>query len=134
MVLCRYHVPRSWVYPGENLLVLHEELGGDPSKITVLTPTGHVICSIVSQDDLPPVDYWKPNFGFTSQKPQVRLTCETGWRISSINFASFGTPEGNCGAFLPGNCHVDMLSVVQQVRIVSFPSKEVTSVLKLRQS
>ncbi|XP_039044081.1 beta-galactosidase 8-like [Hibiscus syriacus] len=34
-----YHVPRSWVHPGENLLVVHEELGGDPTQISVLTRT-----------------------------------------------------------------------------------------------
>ncbi|GJW16761.1 beta-galactosidase 8-like protein, partial [Tanacetum coccineum] len=35
-----YHIPRTWVNPGENLLVLHEELGGDPSKISVMTRNG----------------------------------------------------------------------------------------------
>ncbi|CAI9263733.1 unnamed protein product [Lactuca saligna] len=34
-----YHIPWTWVHPGENLLVLREELGGNPSEIYVLTRT-----------------------------------------------------------------------------------------------
>ncbi|XP_047322873.1 beta-galactosidase 8-like [Impatiens glandulifera] len=32
-----YHVPRSWLKPKENTLVLFEEIGGDPSKISFAT-------------------------------------------------------------------------------------------------
>nr|GEX26776.1 beta-galactosidase 3-like [Tanacetum cinerariifolium] len=31
-----YHVPRSWLKPKNNLLVLFEELGGDPSKVLLV--------------------------------------------------------------------------------------------------
>ncbi|XP_038689515.1 beta-galactosidase 6-like isoform X2 [Tripterygium wilfordii] len=112
-----YHIPRSWVRPGENLVVLHEELGGDPSKISLLTRTGQEICAFVSEVDPPPADSWKPNLDFMSQSPEVRLTCEQGWHITSINFASFGTPKGNCGNFSPGICHADMSSVAQKICI-----------------
>ncbi|KAL0012698.1 hypothetical protein SO802_007806 [Lithocarpus litseifolius] len=111
-----YHIPRTWVHPGENLLVLHEELGGDPSKISLLTRTGQEICAHVSEADPPPADSWKPNKVFNSQIPEVRLNCEQGWHINIINFASFGTPRGNCGTFTPGICHVNMTSIVQQVK------------------
>ena len=113
--MLRYHIPRTWVHPGENLLVLHEELGGDPLQISLLTRTGQDICSIVSEDDPPPADSWKPNLEFMSQSPEVQLTCEHGWHIAVINFASFGTPEGKCGTFTPGNCHADMLTIVKKV-------------------
>ncbi|KAK9268044.1 hypothetical protein L1049_010483 [Liquidambar formosana] len=112
-----YHIPRTWVHPGENLLVLHEELGGDPSKISVFTRTGQDVCAFLSEADPPPADSWKPNLEFMSQSPEVRLTCEQGWRITSINFASFGTPEGHCGTFRPGICHANVLSLVQQACI-----------------
>ncbi|KAK6283713.1 hypothetical protein POUND7_002665 [Theobroma cacao] len=112
-----YHIPRSWVHPGENLLVLHEELGGDPTKISVLTRTGQEICSLVSEKDPLPADSWKPNLGFMSQTPEARLTCEKGWRIASINFASFGSPQGNCGEFRTGICHADIISMVQKACI-----------------
>ena len=71
----------------------------------------------MSEDDPPPAVSWKPNLEFMSQNPEVRLTCEQGWLIAAINFASFGTPEGHCGTFSPGNCHSDMLTVVQKVRM-----------------
>ena len=114
--MSRYHIPRTWVHSGKNLLVLHEELGGDPSKISLLTRTGQEVCAHVSEADPPPADSWQPNLEFMSQSSQVRLTCEQGWHISMINFASFGTPRGHCGKFNPGNCHANVLSVVQQVR------------------
>lgn len=99
----------------ENLLVLHEELGGDPTKISVVERTGQEICSFVSETDPPPVDSWKPNLEFTSQSPEARLKCERGWYITSINFASFGSPEGNCGTFSTGICHADISPIVQKV-------------------
>ncbi|KAK4857829.1 hypothetical protein QYF36_006905 [Acer negundo] len=66
-----YHIPRTWIHPGENLLVLHEELGGDPSMVSLLTRAGQDICSFVSEADPPPVDSWKPNVEFESQIPQA---------------------------------------------------------------
>lgn len=112
----RYHIPRTWVHHGENLLVLHEELGGDPSKISVRTRTGQEICAYVSNTDPPPAHSWKPNSEFTSQNPEVQLKCERGWHITSINFASYGTPVGNCGTFTLGSCNADVLTIVEQVR------------------
>ncbi|OVA13906.1 D-galactoside/L-rhamnose binding SUEL lectin domain [Macleaya cordata] len=113
-----YHVPRSWVHPGENLLVLHEEIGGDPSMISVLTRTGQEVCSHISETDPPPVDSWKPNSNFMSLNPEVRLSCERGWQISSINFASFGTPRGQCGSFSHGICYAEkVLQIVQEACI-----------------
>lgn len=112
-----YHIPRTWVQDGLNLLVLHEELGGDPSKISVLTRTGQEICGHVSESDLPPVDSWKLNTESIPKHPEVRLACEKGWQITSITFASYGTPQGYCGTFSQGSCHLDVLSAVEQACI-----------------
>ncbi|KAI3498840.1 hypothetical protein L1887_34626 [Cichorium endivia] len=112
-----YHVPRAWVQPGENLVVLHEELGGDPLKISVVTRTGQEVCGHVSEDDPIPVDLWKPNSNSSSESPQLRLTCDQGWKISSVRFASFGNPKGDCGGFSEGSCHIDVSSIVEQVCI-----------------
>ncbi|KAL0353143.1 UNVERIFIED_CONTAM: Beta-galactosidase 6 [Sesamum angustifolium] len=109
-----YHVPRSWLQPGENLLVIHEELGGDPSKISVVTQNAQLICGRVSEGDLPPADTWEPGVGFASRTPLLRLSCETGWHVASVRFASFGTPEGNCGALSPGSCHANVSSIVHK--------------------
>ncbi|XP_010316701.1 beta-galactosidase 6-like isoform X3 [Solanum lycopersicum] len=109
-----YHVPRSWLKPEKNLLVLHEELGGDPSKISFSTRSGQTICAHVSELDPPPVDTWKTDKDQTSQEPSLQLNCEQGWTITAVNFASFGTPTGDCGAFIEGSCHWDVLSIVHQ--------------------
>ncbi|KAL5986890.1 hypothetical protein ACLOJK_015224 [Asimina triloba] len=111
-----YHIPRSWVHPGDNLLVIHEELGGDPSKITISTRTGQRICAHVSELDPAPVDSWKQSSKLKATGPQVRLNCERGWKITSINFASFGNPTGECGEFSHGRCSADnVLPVIQKV-------------------
>ncbi|CAN4083968.1 unnamed protein product [Withania somnifera] len=109
-----YHVPRSWLKPGKNLLVLHEELGGDPSKISFSTRSGQKICACVSESDPPPVDTWRANKDLTSQEPELRLNCEQGWTITAVNFASFGSPTGDCGSFIQGSCHLDVSSIVHQ--------------------
>lgn len=114
--MSRYHIPRTWVHPGENILVLHEELGGDPSKISLSTRARQEICAHVSEVDPLPADSWKPMSEVISQTPEVRLACEKGWEITSIRFASFGTPSGHCGEFRPGGCHSNVLSIVQQVK------------------
>ncbi|XP_039127499.1 beta-galactosidase 6-like [Dioscorea cayenensis subsp. rotundata] len=112
-----YHIPRSWVNPGQNLLVLHEEIGGDPSKITVVTKTGQEICAQVSELDPPPVGSWKPSADTMSKHvtPSIRLSCEQGWRINSVSFASFGNPKGQCGKFSHGTCNAEgVIPIVQK--------------------
>ncbi|KAI8555992.1 hypothetical protein RHMOL_Rhmol05G0218200 [Rhododendron molle] len=47
-----YHIPRPWVHPGDNLLVLHEELGGDPSRISFSTRAGQEICAHFLETDV----------------------------------------------------------------------------------
>ncbi|XP_039044063.1 beta-galactosidase 6-like, partial [Hibiscus syriacus] len=71
----------------------------------------------VSEDDPRPADSWIPNEGFGSQNPEAQLNCEQGWRITSIKFASFGSPEGNCGSFKAGTCHTNILSMVKKACI-----------------
>ena len=38
-------------------------------------------------------------------RPKVHLSCGPGQKISSIKFASFGTPVGSCGNYQEGKCH-----------------------------
>lgn len=47
------------------------------------------------------------SYGRTEEfhKPKVHLRCGSGQSISSIKFASFGTPLGTCGSFQQGTCH-----------------------------
>ncbi|PWA35777.1 D-galactoside/L-rhamnose binding SUEL lectin domain-containing protein [Artemisia annua] len=104
----RYHVPRSWLQPTDNLLVLFEETGGNPFKISVKTVSIETVCAHVSEDYYPPVQTWSHSNGelITSQKnPVMQLKCEDGYTIASIDFASYGTPQGSCQTYTTGKCH-----------------------------
>lgn len=49
-----------------------------------------------------------------SKDPSFKLQCPIGAVIKSIDFASYGTPAGHCGAFTIGSCHsTDALSVIE---------------------
>ncbi|KAL0671069.1 hypothetical protein Bca4012_033773 [Brassica carinata] len=117
----RYHVPRSWLKPDSNLLVLFEETGGNPFKISVKTVTAGVLCGQVSESHYPPLRKWStPGFmngtmAINSVAPEMHLHCEEGHVISSIEFASYGTPRGSCEKFSTGKCHASKsLSVVSE--------------------
>ncbi|XP_020592061.1 beta-galactosidase 2-like isoform X1 [Phalaenopsis equestris] len=96
-----YHVPRSWLNPTGNLLVVFEEWGGDPTGISLVARTVGSVCAYVSE--------WQPSIANWRTKeyrnPKVHLSCEQGKNITSIKFASFGTPEGLCGGYSEGSCH-----------------------------
>lgn len=101
----RYHVPRSWLHNTGNLLVVFEELGGDPTGISLVKRNVGSVCAHVNE--------WQPvmknidAYGRLElpQRSKARLMCAPGQKISSIKFASFGTPQGVCGSFQEGNCH-----------------------------
>lgn len=102
-----YHVPRSWLRPTHNLLVLFEEVGGDPSRISLVKRLVTSICADVTEYH-PTIKNWSvQNYGAAQNRvrPKVHLQCGTSQYISSIKFASFGTPTGTCGGFQQGLCH-----------------------------
>lgn len=114
----RYHVPRSWVRPTGNLLVVFEEIGGDASGISLATRSVGSICADVSEHH-PNINNWNIESNDNSealQKPKMHLQCTEGQSITSIKFASFGTPTGTCGSFIQGACHAPQSnSIIQQV-------------------
>lgn len=103
----RYHVPRSWLKPAGNLMVVFEEMGGDPNWISLMKKEISSICSDMNE--------WQPNLVNWHLKssgriekplrPKAHLWCAPGQKISSIKFASFGTPQGSCGNYKQGSCH-----------------------------
>ncbi|XP_050899736.1 beta-galactosidase 8 isoform X2 [Lathyrus oleraceus] len=117
-----YHVPRSWLRSDSNILVLFEENGGDPTKISFTTKQTESVCSHVSESHPPPIDSWNSdtesgrNIG-----PVLSLDCPyPNQVISSIKFASFGTPHGTCGNFNQGRCNSNKaLPIVQKACIGS---------------
>lgn len=84
-----------------------EEWGGDPNGIFLVRREVDSICADIYE--------WQPNLmnwqmqvsGKVKKplRPKAHLSCGPGQKISSIKFASFGTPEGVCGSFREGGCH-----------------------------
>ncbi|KAH9700708.1 Beta-galactosidase 8 [Citrus sinensis] len=102
-----YHVPRSWLKSSGNTLVLFEEIGGDPTKISFVTKQlGSSLCSHVTDSHPLPVDMWGSDSKIQRKPgPVLSLECPNPNQvISSIKFASFGTPLGTCGSFSRGRC------------------------------
>lgn len=106
-----YHVPRSWLQASDNQLVLFEETGGNPFDISVKTVSVKSVCGHVSEDYYPPVQMWA-HANYKKMKPEVQLQCEDGYEIESIEFASYGTPQGTCQAFSKGSCHATNSSAI----------------------
>ncbi|CAL9757532.1 unnamed protein product [Musa acuminata subsp. burmannicoides] len=112
-----YHVPRSLIQQGNtNRLVLFEEVGGDPTLVSFALREARSLCAHVSQSHPPPVDAVN-----TAQKKDavLHLECPHSDRvISSVKFASFGTPHGTCGSYSHGNCSsTTALAILQQACI-----------------
>ncbi|KAL0369676.1 UNVERIFIED_CONTAM: Beta-galactosidase 8 [Sesamum angustifolium] len=117
-----YHVPRSWLNPSGNILVLFEEMGGNPTQLSFATRETQSICSRISENHPLPVDMWTSDDETRKiAGPTLSLACPLANQvISEIKFASFGTPRGTCGSFSHGRCSSKMAhSVVEKACIGS---------------
>ncbi|KAL8478827.1 hypothetical protein ACS0TY_030633 [Phlomoides rotata] len=115
-----YHLPRSWLKPSQNLLVLFEELGGDPTGITLVKRSLTNVCADVAEYH-PNIKNWQiESYGRPQEfhKPKVHLHCGPGQSISSIKFASFGTPLGTCGSFQQGACHASTSHAILEKKCI----------------
>jgi hypothetical protein len=122
--------------PNHNLLVVFEELGGDPSKISLVKRSVSSVCADVSEYH-PNIKNWHiDSYGKSEDfhPPKVHLHCNPGQAISSIKFASFGTPLGTCGSYEQGACHssasYDILEKVTQP-FASFNNHRLLLLLKV---
>nr|XP_043632613.1 beta-galactosidase 3-like [Erigeron canadensis] len=102
-----YHVPRSWLKLTGNLLVLFEEIGGDPTRISLVKRSMTSVCADMFEYHPKKKNWHYNSYGKTQiiRRPKVHLQCSPGFSITSIKFASFGTPLGTCGNFRQGTCH-----------------------------
>ncbi|KAL2503608.1 Beta-galactosidase 16 [Abeliophyllum distichum] len=107
-----YHIPRSFLKPTDNLLVLFEEESGNPIGISIDTVSITKVCGHVSDSNPPPMISWKTHtLSQDKQKkkygrrPKVQLSCPPKTYISKILFASFGSLSGNCEGYAVGSCH-----------------------------
>ncbi|KAK1384445.1 Beta-galactosidase [Heracleum sosnowskyi] len=101
-----YHVPRSFLKPTGNLLVLLDEEYGNPLGISIDTVSVTKVCSHVS-DSSHPIASLKGNkkVAKKNEEAKAHLRCPSKKIISRILFASFGTPSGNCEKYSVGRCH-----------------------------
>lgn len=113
-----YHVPRSWFKPSGNVLVIFEEKGGDPTEIRFSKRKTTAVCAFVAED-YPSIDlesWHKEGNDIGKSKMTVLLNCPKNTLISTINFASFGSPTGTCGSYVEGDCHYpNSASVIEKV-------------------
>ncbi|KAK9131144.1 hypothetical protein Sjap_011631 [Stephania japonica] len=102
-----YHVPRSWLKPTGNLMVVFEEIGGNPRGISLVKRTVQSVCADIYEWQPTLMNYMMQSSGKVDRplRPKAHLLCAPGQKISSIKFASFGTPQGVCGSFSEGSCH-----------------------------
>ncbi|ERM94020.1 beta-galactosidase [Amborella trichopoda] len=123
-----YHVPRPWLNPTGNLLVVFEEWGGDPSGISLVKRSVGSVCADVSEWHLTIKNWHIKTYGKPErlQRAKVHLGCDQGQTITSIKFASFGTPQGACGNFQQGACHSPNSYAVFQKKCVGQQACAVT--------
>ncbi|KAF1872042.1 hypothetical protein Lal_00012263 [Lupinus albus] len=85
-----YHVPRSWLKPTQNLLRSVSSVCADVTEYHPNIKNWHI-------ESYGKAEKFHP--------AKVHLHCSPGQTISSIKFASFGTPLGTCGNYKQGPCH-----------------------------
>ncbi|KAH9725178.1 Beta-galactosidase 16 [Citrus sinensis] len=85
-----YNIPRSFLKPTGNLLVLLEEEGGDPLSITLEKVVIDSVCGKVRASPY-------RHYNGSREAKVVHLQCAPTWYITKILFASYGTPFGGCG-------------------------------------
>ncbi|XP_078448276.1 beta-galactosidase 11-like [Wolffia australiana] len=105
-----YHVPRAFLRPKGNLMVVFEETMGNPEEITFVTVRRDNKCSVVSEFHPARVTSWARENSHVHAvvedvKPRAQLKCDEGKVVNSVVFASFGNPGGACGNLTVGSCH-----------------------------
>ncbi|XP_023734592.1 beta-galactosidase 6 [Lactuca sativa] len=101
-----YNVPRSFLKPTGNLLVLFEEEYGNPLNISLDTVSINKVCGHVSDAHPPRINPWGAHRRYPWRpRPRVHIRCPHNRIISRIIFASHGNPSGDCERYSIGKCH-----------------------------
>ncbi|KAK6159585.1 hypothetical protein DH2020_006899 [Rehmannia glutinosa] len=103
-----YHIPREFLKPKDNLLIVFEETGGNVEKIEILTVNRDTICSVITEYHPPQIKTWeRKNNQFRNITDPIKaayLTCPDNKVIDKVEFVSFGIVDGACGSFKAGEC------------------------------
>ncbi|KAM2711110.1 hypothetical protein EV1_031262 [Malus domestica] len=105
-----YHIPRSFIKPKQNLLVVLEEQPAKPKPIEILTVNRDTICSFITEYHPPNVNSWERKDSvfqpvFDVVKSSADIKCPKNKKFVAVEFASFGDPAGICGSFVLGKCN-----------------------------
>lgn len=93
--------------------MIFEEKGGDPTRIRFSRRNISSICGLVAADE--------DGNESSNSNATIHLQCPKNRSISTVKFASFGTPTGKCGSFSMGDCHdPNSTPVVEKVITASF--------------
>ncbi|KAL5205953.1 hypothetical protein ABZP36_034162 [Zizania latifolia] len=117
----KYHIPRAFLKPKGNLLVIFEEELGKPDGILIQTVRRDDICVHISEHNPAQIKTWETDgnqIKLIAEDHSTRgtLTCPPNRTIQEVVFASFGNPEGPCGNFTTGTCHTpNAKAVVEKV-------------------
>lgn len=122
-----YHIPRSFLKPKKNLLVIFEEEPNvKPKLIDFVIINRDTVCSYIGENYTPSVRNWiKKNDKVQAITDDVFLTanlkCSGTKKIAAVEFASFGNPTGTCGNFTLGSCNAPASKqVIEKVTIINF--------------
>lgn len=112
MMICRYHIPRSFLRQKDNVLVLFEEEFGRPDAIMILTVKRDNICTFISERNPAHIMSWERKDSQITAKAnaddlraRAALACPPKKLIQQVVFASYGNPMGICGNYTIGSCH-----------------------------
>ncbi|KAK8522219.1 hypothetical protein V6N13_115195 [Hibiscus sabdariffa] len=122
-----YHIPRAFLKPKDNLIVILEEEQGIPKDVHISTANRDTICSIVSEFHPPSPRLFENKAGIVRPlvddlRPIAELTCPDQKKIAAVNFASFGDPFGSCGALVQGNCTAPASMQIVEKQCLGKPS------------
>lgn len=86
---------------------MFEEWGGNPAGISLVEREIASVCADIYEWQPTLMNYEMQASGKVNKplRPKAHLWCAPGQKISSIKFASFGTPVGACGSYHEGSCH-----------------------------
>ncbi|KAM7259720.1 hypothetical protein ACFE04_015461 [Oxalis oulophora] len=124
-----YHIPRSFIKPSKNLIVVFEEEPGTLiENIEIMTVNRDTICSYIEEFYPPDVKSWARKGSKITKvvdllQTGANLDCPDNKVVSAVEFASFGDEvDGVCGNFAPGKCTSPASKEVVEKLCVGKPS------------
>eukprot|EP00850_Spirogloea_muscicola_P009780 SM000055S18314 [mRNA] locus=s55:738807:745644:- [translate_table: standard] len=104
-----YHVPREWLRPEDNLLVLFEEMGGDPSLVSLVERTPKTICASLRLGPFATKANRNHNLSVSmvagNEEEELELSCAPGQEIGALDFVGYADPAAVCGRLDKGDCY-----------------------------